>query len=406
MTPTLQQVAREARTMTIVDVLRKADAGEIKWVQAAEILNVSPRHLLRMRKEFIELGIEGLRDRRSGRRMPSRTPSVVVERVCSLKAERYAEYSVKHFHDVLVAKHGFSVSYTTVKKILLSRGLATKAPGRGKYRRLRERRPMRGMLLHIDGSTHEWIKGVPKQDLIVVMDDADGRILYARFVEQEGTMSTLTALEHVLLRHGRFCELYTDRGSHFCRTEKAGEGPADVQNGQVSRVLKVLGITHIRARSPQARGRSERAFRTIQDRLPKELRTAEIDTYAGANRYLDETFVADFNERFTVTPMQRESAFTPLVGLDLKLLLTTQQTRIVRQDNTVSLDRLVLQLPQTRRRPSLARCEVVVHVFTDQTFAVSYLGREIARFDRFGKEVTKPETLRKTANTETLRKTG
>lgn len=397
MTPNERRVAREARTMTVIDVLRKADEGIIKWVQAAEILNLSGRHLLRIRERYLDKGPEGLKDGRAGRAMPWRVPPQTLEEVCRLKKELYEEYSVKHFHEQLARKHNIDVSYTWTKDALQAHGLVPKEAGRGKYLRKRERRPMRGMLLHIDGSTHEWVRGQPMRDLIVMLDDADGRILYARFFEQEGTASTMAALEYVLVRYGRFCELYTDRGSHFCRTSTAGEGPDAEQNGQVSRALRILGINHIRARTPQARGRSERAFRTIQDRLPKELRTNAIDNYNEANKYLEETFVPQFNKVFTVKPAQPESAFTPLAGIDLSLLLTTQYTRIVKADNTVSYEGIILQLPQTKSRPSLARCEVTVHVFTDGSLAVSYQSRKVARYDKAGKELPLQQKLKKVA---------
>jgi hypothetical protein len=177
----------------------------------------------------------------------------------------------------------------------------------------------------------------------VALDDADGRILYAEFFAQEGTLSTFQALGYIVRRYGRFCELYTDRGSHFCRTAKAGEAPAEEQNGQVAQALRALGIRHIPARSPQARGRSERAFATLQGRLPQALRLHGITTYAQANRYLQEVFVADFNRRFTVAPAQPESAFTPLAGIDLDLLLSAKHERVVRNDNTVTLDPASIQ---------------------------------------------------------------
>jgi hypothetical protein len=243
---------------------------------------------------------------------------------------------------------------------------------------------MRGMLVHLDASTHTWIPGVPMQDLTVALDDADGRILYARFFKQEGTFSTLAALKHVLIRHGRFCELYTDRGSHFCHTGQAGGAPDDVQNGQVARVLKVLGIHHILARSPEARGRSERAFGTIQGRLPQELRLGGISDYEAANKYLDEVFVPDFNRRFTVTPAEPESAFVRLVGVDLRLLLSIQHERVVRNDSTVLFDTVVLQLPRTKERRHYVRCPVLVHEFLDGTLGVSYQARLLARFTRDG----------------------
>src|SRR5216684_1656021 len=216
------------------------------------------------------------------------------------------------------------------------------------------------------------------------MDDADGRILYAEFVAQEGTLSTFQALGWVVRRYGRFCELYTDRGSHFCRTAKAGEAPAEEQNGQVAQALRALGIRHIPARSPQARGRSERAFETLQGRLPQELRLHGITTYAQANRYLQEVFVADFNRRFTVAPAQPESAFTPLAGIDLDLVLSSKHERIVRNDNTVTFKNLILQLPATRQRIHFVRCPVTVHQFAGGTLPISYQGRLLARYDSSG----------------------
>jgi hypothetical protein len=204
-------------------------------------------------------------------------------------------------------------------------------------------------------------------------------------VEQEGVASSLEALEAVLRRYGRFCELYTDRGSHFCRTAKAGEPPAEEQFGQVARALHVLGINHIRARSPQARGRSERAFGTIQGRLPQELRLHGITTYEEANRFLEEVFVPDFNRRFTVAPAQPPSAFTPVPkGMDLSLLLSIKHDRRVRNDNTVIFRNLILQLSSTRSRLHFVRCPVTVHEFSNRTLGVSYEGQLLGRYDSNG----------------------
>jgi transposase len=382
--------AQESKAMTRQEVIKKAVEGAIHWVQAADILQVSPRHLRRLRERYEKFGYPGLRDGRGGwLQRPARIPPEVVEEICRLKREVYPDFSVRHFHDFAVARHGVKVSYTWVKDILQMHGLVEKAPGRGTYRRKRERRPMKGMLLHLDGSTHSWIPDLPQQDLIVMLDDADGRILFARFFEQEGTLSTLIALKHVFQRFGRFSELYTDRGSHFCKTSKAGQGPDEEQHGQLARILKALGIRHILARSPEARGRSERAFGTIQGRLPQELRLAGVRSYEAANEYLDTTFVSSFNERFTVTPAQPESAFTSLAGIDLELLLTGHYSRVVRNDNTVVLEHVVLQLPPSRDRVHFARCPVTVHQFLDQTLGVSFQGRLLARYDRNGTPLPK-----------------
>ena len=380
------QVATEAKTVTRAEVIRKAIEGRITWVQAASICRVTARHMQRLRERYEEFKIEGLRDRRTGKRQPARLDPKVVEELCRLKREKYAEFSVRHFHEFATEKHKIKVSYTWTLTVLQARGLVPKAPSRGKYRRRRERRPMVGILIHQDGSTHEWIKGKTR-DLIVTMDDSDGRILDARFVAEEGTLSSLTAIAAVLRKHGRFCEFYTDRGSHYCRTSKAGEGPDEVQNGQVSRVLKTLGIRQILARSPEARGRSERAFGTIQGRLPQELALEGITDYEAAQAYLQKVFVPSFNRRFTVKPEQAESAFIPLAGVDLDLLLSLQHDRIVQKDNTVTFGKLHLQLVPGQDRLQYARCPVLVHEMLDGNLAISFQGKRIAMFDSQGERI-------------------
>jgi hypothetical protein len=384
MTKAEHRLAEEVKLMTREEVLRKAFDGVITWWQAAEVCRITPRHLLRLREQYQALGREGLRDRRAGRRQPLRIPAATLDKLCRLKREVYPDFSIRHFHEFVTEKHGLKLSYTMTRNILQLRGLVEKAPGRGKYRRRRERRPMRGMMMHLDASTHSWIPGLPQWDLVVALDDADGRILFARFFPEEGLFSTLWSIRAVLHRYGRFCELYTDRGSHFCRTSRAGEAPDEVQLGQIPRVLKVLGIRSILALSPEARGRSERCFKTIQGRLPQELRLHGVRTYEAANAYLEETFVPDFNRRFTVVPQQPESAFTSTKGLDLELLLSIQHERQVAKDNTVQFEKLALQLSPTTTRVHFVRCPVLVHEFLDETLGVSYQGRLVARFDRAG----------------------
>lgn len=375
--------------MTRHEVIIRAIAGGITWRQAADILRMTPRNLRRLRAGYQRYGIDALRDQRGGRCRVHRIPVATIEELCRLKQEVYPDFSIRHFHEQAIEKHGLKVSYTWTRYVLQKAGIVEKAKGRGKYRRRRERRPMRGMMLHTDASTHEWIRGLPKQDLVIVLDDADGRLLYARFVPEEGTLSTFAALAFVLRRHGRFCELYHDRGSHFGKTSRAGQAPDEVQNGQVSRALKALGIRQIFARSPQARGRCERAFGTIQGRLPQELRVAKVKTYEKANAYLEQHFIADFNRRFTVEPREAESAFTPLTGIDLKLLLSTHYERAVRNDNTVQVLGTVLQLPTTRYRNHFARCRVTVHEFPSGTLGVSYQGRLLAEYDHDGETLAK-----------------
>jgi hypothetical protein len=243
---------------------------------------------------------------------------------------------------------------------------------------------MVGMLVHQDASTHAWIKGLPMADLVITMDDADGRILHGQFVDEEGTQSSLQGIAAVLRTHGRFCEFYTDRGSHYCRTSDAEHGPDEIQDGHVSRVLKTLGIRHILARSPEARGRSERAFGTIQGRLPQELALAGITDYKAANAYLQRRFIPSFNRRFTVKPESPDNAFIPLAGIDLDLVVSARHERVVQKDSTVVFGKLHLQLPPGRERTHYIRCPVIVHELVNGRLAVSYQGKRIALYDRQG----------------------
>jgi transposase len=368
--------------MTRQEVVMKAVAGRLSWLQAADILGVTPRQIRRIYRKFQREGVKAIVDNRGGKPRRRRVPRGVLEELFRLRREKYPDFSVVHFHEHVTERHGLKLSYTFCKRVLQDAGLAERAPGRGKYRRRRERRPLVGMLLHLDASTHAWLAELPMQDLMVMLDDADGRILYARFVEQEGTRSTLEALSEVLQRHGRFCELYTDRGSHFAPTKSANGEKAE--EGQVQRVLRTVGIRQILARSPQARGRSERAFGTIQGRLPQELRLHGITNYAEANRYLENSFISDFNHRFTVIPTERGSAFVKVARADLDLLLSIQHERVVRADSVVVFEKLLLQLPPSRHRERFIRCPVLVHEFLNDTLGVSYQGRLIARFNRAG----------------------
>jgi transposase len=397
-----RQVWREARAMTRREVITKAIAKQLTGVQASEILGVSARHMRRLRRKVERWGMSAVMDQRGGRPRRKKIKAGTIELLCRLKRDVYPDFSLQHFYEHVSEKHGVKVSYNWLRLMLEEAGVVERQPARGKYRRRRERRPLVGMLVHLDASTHEWVAGLPMQDLVVALDDADGRILYARFFPQEGTASTFAALESVLRNYGRFAELYTDRGSHFCHSERSGE-VADEQHGQVSQALRALGIRQILALSPQARGRSERAFGTIQGRLPQELRHHGITDYAAANGYLEQHFIADFNRRFMVKPAQPESAFSKLAGIELELVLSSKHERIVRNDNTVTFKNLILQLPATRHRIHFVRCPVTVHQFSNGTLGISYQGRLLARYDAAGGTLhpTSPNKAR-TASTQRL----
>lgn len=380
-----RQVARRAKAMTRQEVMHKVLAGTLSGRQAARLLGVTERHFRRLRRKAERDGVAALIDGRGGRPRRRRIPQETIDELCRLRREKYRDFSIRHFHEFATEVHGLQISYTKTRMVLQQLHLAHKARSRGKHRRRRERRPMFGMMLHLDGSKHRWIKGLPHHDLIVVLDDATGRMLYAQFVKEEGVLSTLAALHYVVSRYGRFSELYTDRASHFCNTRVATQGPDQIQQGPVPRALKALGIQQIWGYSPQARGRGERAFGTLQGRLPQELRMMGIDHYAEANAYVHEVFMPSYNARFAVDPAQPESAFTSVAGIDLDLLLSIQHERTVRNDNTVLFHKTVLQLPPSEERLHYVRCTVLVHELANGDLGVSYQGQLLGRFTPGGK---------------------
>jgi hypothetical protein len=271
----------------------------------------------RWRERWEAEGYSGLADRRKSRPSEKRVPVAVVEEVLGLYREVYFDLNMRHFHEKLSEEHGIHLSYTWVQKALQGAGLVARGRKRRKHRRRRERRPLPGMLLHIDGSKQQWFGDQRWYDLMVILDDATGEIYYAQLVEEESTRTVMVALREVIETRGLFCALYSDRGSHFFVTAKAGEKVDKHRLTQVGRAMKELGVQMIPAYSPQARGRGERNFGTWQGRLPQELRLAGVDTLEAANRFLCEHYIAEFNRRFAVRAREAGSAFRRATGTDL-----------------------------------------------------------------------------------------
>ena len=371
------------RAMKVQDVMLQAMAKKITWWQAAEILGISDRHMRRWRERYVEEGYNGLLDRRRGQPSRRRVPVATVEKVFALYREKYFDLNVQHFHEKLQAEHGIELSYTWVKQALQGAGLVARGRKRGAHRKRRERRPLPGMLLHIDGSRHQWFQDERWYDLIVILDDATSEIYYAQLVEEESTATVMAGLQEVIERKGVFCALYSDRGSHFWLTPKVGGKVDPHRLTQVGRALRELGIQMIPAYSPQARGRSERNFGTWQGRLPQELRLAGIGSVEAANRFLRERYMAEFNRRFQLAAAQPGSAFVACRRRDLDLVFSLQWERVVNRDNTVSFQNLGLQLERVGWRATLAGCQVTVHQHRDGTLSITHgphlLGRYTAK---------------------------
>ena len=372
------------RAMKVQEVVLRAMAKKISWYQAAEIIGISDRQMRRWRERYEEHGYDGLIDRRRGRPSEKRVPVARVEQVLGLYREKYFDLNVRHFHEKLCEEHGIELSYTWVKLALQGAGLVAKARKRGVHRRRRERRPLPGMLLHIDGSRHQWFQDERWYDLIVILDDATSEIYYAQLVDEESTATVMTAVREVIERKGLFCALYSDRGSHFWLTPKAGGKVDPHRVTQLGRALRDLGVQMIPAYSPQARGRSERSFGTWQGRLPQELRLQQISTVAQANCFLREHYVAEFNQRFQVAAAQRGTAFTNCPRRDLDLVFSLQFERAVGRDNTVSFQNLALQIDKVSWRGTLAGCTVVVHQHLDGTLSLTHGPRRLGRYTSQG----------------------
>ncbi len=334
-------------------------------------------------------GAKGLYDRRLDRASARRAGADEVMAVLDLFDTRYFDFTAKHFWEKLTSEHGISRSYNWVRLTLQAHGRIRPARRRGAHRRNRPRRPMAGMMLHQDGSSHEWVAG-QWWDLIVTLDDATSEVYSGFFVPEEGTMSTFRALGEVMGGRGLFCSFYTDRGSHYWHTPKAG-GKVDKDNPtQVGRALDQLGIAPIAGYSPEARGRSERMFGTLQKRLPQELRLAGVTTMDEANRFLAKVFWPAHNARFAVSAEDAGSAFVPFAG-DLVDILCIQDERVVGNDNTVRYKGLTLQIPADRHRHHYVKATVRVHEYPDASLAVFHGPRCLARFDGAGTEIENPE---------------
>lgn len=366
--------------MRFEELLERWEGGSLSHGEAAAALGVSERTFRRWRGRYDEAGPDGLVDRRVGRPSPRRAPEEELQRMLRLYHEYYQGFAIRHFHDKLRQRHGYRLGYTTTRLWLQRAGLVTPAPRRGVHRRKRPRRPMIGMLLHQDASKHAWLAGRPALDLVITLDDATSAIYSAFLVEEEGTASSFRGLAEVIERHGLFIELYTDRGSHYFHTPEAGGKVSKTQLTQVGRALKQLGIGHIPAYSPEARGRCERAFRTLQDRLPKELRLAGISTAEAANRFLHEVYLPEHNARFGVAPDEPASAFVRVpreLGQDV---LCVQEERQVGNDNCVRWRGRALQIPPSPLRPHFVRATVRLHEYPDGSIALFKGPHRLATF--------------------------
>jgi transposase len=380
------------RAMKAQEVIVRALAGTLTWIQAADILGLSPRTVRRWRWRLEHHGYDGLFDRRRQVPSPKRAPVAEVQRLLALYRTRYQGFNVRHFHQLARREHGIRFCYAFVKKALQTAGLVPKGRPRGRHRRRRDPRPCFGELLHLDGSRHRWLPAQPDQwlTLLAIVDDATKQLLYAQLWEGGETVpAIMTALRAVFETHGLPLALYTDRASWACHTPTSGTGPDRRRLTQVGRALQHLGIEHILGYSPQARGRSERVNRTLQDRLVNEFRLAGITTLAAGNRYLRTHFLPAFNAEFGRSPADPASAFVPLRAVALDQILCIEEERVVGRDNVVSTDRVTLQLAKQPGRRSCAGLRVRVRRHLSGHHSIWYGTRCFGTFDAHGRPISR-----------------
>lgn len=368
------QIREEVFRMRFEEIYNRYEQRRVSCEEASDLLGVSIKTFYRKRKRYEEEEFNEMFDRRIGKVSWRRASREEVKKMTRLYEEKYRGFSVKHFYEFAVREEGLKRSYNWTRSQLLEQGKIRKNKRGGKHRLRRERKPMRGMMLHQDGSTHRWIPALDYNlDLIVTLDDADSRITSCFLVPEEGTESSLQGLMETIQQYGLFCSLYTDRGSHYFYTPEASSKVDPSHLTQVGRALQKLGIKHIAAYSPEARGRSERLFQTLQNRLPQEFALHQVQTLDEANRYIRQDYLPRHNSQFTVTPLTEEVAFIPWpkdVSLSDRLCL--EEERTVQHDNTVRYKNLILQIPKNPQRSHYIRATVSVHEYLDHTLALFY----------------------------------
>jgi transposase len=356
--------------------------GRLTQEDAARMLGVCSRSFRRYIDRYEEDGIEGLFDKRLTQQSSRKAPVDEVIALTEQYQSKYRGWNVKHFYS-WYKRDGGRRSYTWVKNTLQKKGLVSKKPKKGRHRKRRDPSPLTGMMIHQDGSTHEWVPS-KMWDLIVTMDDATNEHYSMFFVLEEGTDSSFLGLKEVIEKKGLFSSLYTDRGSHYWYTPEAGGKVSKTQLTQVGRAMKQLRIEMIAAYSPEARGRSERAFRTHQERLPKELAMKGITSMAAANRYLIQEYLPAYNAEFMKPAAEQGTAFVPWVGSSLEDVLCEHHERTVSPDNCISFDGKILQIPSDKYRCHYVRVKVRVHRYVYGSLSVFHGPRRLADYDSKG----------------------
>lgn len=372
--------------MRFLQTYEEWETGRLTQSEAAQILGICERTFRRQLVKYEADGMDALLDKRLNQVSRRKAPADESLKLAQMYRASFANYNVRHFHQIYQDRGGLdgrTRSYSWVKSVLQGQQLVKVAKARGKHRIKRERKPLPGMMIHQDASTHRWVAGAV-WDLVVTMDDATNEHLDMHFVAQEGTASSMAGIKAVLHSKGIPSSFYSDRGAHYWSTPVAGGKVDKVNLTQFGKAMQRLGIDMIAAYSPQARGRSERAFKTHQGRLPQELASAGITTMQGANAYLKDVYMPSFNKHFAVAASQDGTAYVPLRGFDVDEILSECHERVVSHDNCVSYKKLKLQIPSDRHRHHYVRAKVQVRIDGEGLISIYHGPRLLVQYDDQG----------------------
>lgn len=384
------------RAMKVQEIMLRAMSGQMLWFQAAEVIGISPRQMRRWKLRYERYGYDGLFDRRRKSPSPRRVPLAIAEKILHLYREKYYDFNARHFCEKLKIEHKIKISYNWVRLALQGAGFMQAKP-RGSIHRLRRpRKPVIGMMLHMDGSPHDWLGTGEQIDLITLSDDANNEVYDMALVDEEDSASCMAMIKNVVGKNGIFCSLYTDRASHFYLTKRAGDDVVKDHSTQLARSLKELNIQPIPAYSPQARGRCERLNGTLQGRLPQELRLRNIKTKDEANKFIRAEYIKMHNRSFKRKAEEIGSAFVTLAPtIDLDKIFCFKHERTVNKDNTVSFNNRLLQISPSHLRFSFAKCKVMIFEHLDKSITIGFGPHTLGYYSPDGMPLKSRKTLSK-----------
>lgn len=369
-------IVMSSKELQRVRVMERVIGGALTLVEASEYLGLSYRHGKRLKANYRKNGPVGLIHGNRGRSPANSLDKNRGEKILNLSGSKYADSNDIHFTEMLEEREGIIVSRETVRKIRRSSGQKAKRKRRpAKHRSRRPRKACQGMLVQWDGSPHRWFGDSHSPCcLLIAVDDADGKLLAAIFLPEETSEGYLRLLNKLLSRHGIPMAIYHDRHTIFVRTDESWTIEEQMMGRQypthVGRVLEELNICSVQAYSPQAKGRVERSFGTLQDRLIAELALEGISDMKEANKWLTKVFIRCYNRRFAKKPESSTSAFRKISKPDIYHVVSYAYEAVVGNDNCVRLGGLVIDIPKPKRRMSFAKKKVLVRHHLDGKWTV------------------------------------